>query len=93
MWNVCLLLFQIAICIFIIDCIFQMLKDFVPSNKTIFGAMAIVAGVIGLSRLKNYFSAKDAKEKADAEIHNDAEIRNDVNDAEIHDEADEEKSN
>lgn len=87
MWNVCLLLFQIAICIFIIDCIFQMLKDFVPSNKTIFGAMAIVAGVIGLSRLKNYFSAKDAKEKADAEIHND------VNDAEIHDEADEEKSN
>ena len=98
MWNVCLLLFQIAICIFIIDCIFQMLKDFVPSNKTIFGAMAIVAGVIGLSRLKNYFSAKDAKEKADAEIHNDAEIRNDVNDAEIHeeteihDEADEEKS-
>lgn len=71
MWNVCLLLFQIAICIFIIDCIFQMLKDFVPSNKTIFGAMAIVAGVIGLSRLKNYFNAKDAKEKADAEIHND----------------------
>lgn len=93
MWNVCLLLFQIAICIFIIDCIFQMLKDFVPSNKTIFGAMAIVAGVIGLSRLKNYFNAKDAKEKADAEIRNDdAEIRNDVNDAEIHEEADEEKS-
>lgn len=86
MWNVCLLLFQIAICIFIIDCIFQMLKDFVPSNKTIFGVMAIVAGVIGLSRLKNYFNAKDAKEKADAEIHND------VNDAEIHDETDEEKS-
>lgn len=73
MWNVCLLLFQIAICIFIIDCIFQMLKDFVPSNKTIFGAMAIVAGVIGLSRLKNYFNAKDAKEKADAEIHDEAD--------------------
>ena len=55
--------------------------------------MAIVAGVIGLSRLKNYFNAKDAKEKADAEIRNDdAEIRNDVNDAEIHEEADEEKS-
>lgn len=70
MWNVCLLLFQIAICIFIIDCIFQILKDFVPSDKTIFGAMAIVAGFIGLSRLKNYFNAKDAKEKADAEIHN-----------------------
>ena len=86
MWNVCLFLCQIAICIFIIDCIFQMLKDFVPSNKTIFGAMAIVAGVIGLSRLKNYFNAKDAKEKADAEI------RNDVNDTEIHEEADEEKS-
>lgn len=93
MWNVCLFLCQIAICIFIIDCISQMLKDFVPSNKTIFGAMAIAAGVIGLSRLKNYFNAKDAKEKADAEIHDDdAEIRNDVNDAEIHEEADEEKS-
>lgn len=93
MWNVCLFLCQIAICIFIIDCIFQMLKDFVPSNKTIFGAMAIVAGFIGLSRLKNYFNEKDAKEKADAEIHddaNDAEIH-DV--AEIHEEADEEKSN
>lgn len=86
MWNVCLFLCQIAICIFIIDCIFQMLKDFVPSNKTIFGAMAIVAGVIGLSRLKNYFNAKDAKEKVVAEI------RNDVNDDEIHEEADEEKS-
>ena len=83
MWNVCLLLFQIAICIFIIDCIFQMLKDFVPSDKTIFGAMAIVAGFIGLSRLKNYFNDKDAKEKAGVEIHNDVEI---------HDEADEEKS-
>ena len=91
MWNVCLFLCQIAICIFIIDCIFQMLKDFVPSNKTIFGAMAIVAGFIGLSRLKNYFNAKDAKEKAGAEIHNDAdtEIHDDI---EIHDEADEEKS-
>ena len=64
MWDVCLFLSQIAICIFIIDCIFQMLKDFVPSNKTIFGIMAIVAGVIGLSRLKNYFNAKDAKKKA-----------------------------
>ena len=83
MWDVCLFLSQIAICIFIIDCIFQMLKDFVPSNKTIFGIMAIVAGVIGLSRLKNYFNAKDAKKKAGAEIHNDVEI---------HDEADEEKS-
>ena len=86
MWDVCLFLVQVAICIFIIDCIFQMLKDFVPSNKTIFGAMAIVAGVIGLSRLKNYFNAKDAKEKVVAEI------RNDVNDDEIHEEADEEKS-
>ena len=102
MWNVCLFLCQIAICIFIIDCIFQMLKDFVPSNKTIFGAMAIVAGFIGLSRLKNYFNEKDAKEKADAEIRNetdDTEIHDDANDAEIHDvaeiheEADEEKSN
>lgn len=91
MWNVCLFLCQIAICIFIIDCIFQMLKDFVPSNKTIFGAMAIVAGFIGLSRLKNYFNEKDAKEKAGSEIHNDADIE--INDdVEIHDEADEEKS-
>lgn len=89
MWNVCLLLFQIGICIFIIDCIFQMLKDFVPSDKTIFGAMAIVAGFIGLSRLKNYFNDKDAKEKAGSEIHSDAEIHDEP---EMHDEADEEKS-
>lgn len=91
MWNVCLFLCQIAICIFIIDCIFQMLKDFVPSDKTIFGAMAIVAGFIGLSRLKKYFNDKDAKEKADSEIHNDAdtEINDDI---ELHDEANEEKS-
>lgn len=83
MWDVCLFLSQIAICIFIIDCIFQMLKDFVPSGKTIFGIMAIIAGFIGLSHLKEYFNAKDAKEKAGAEIHNGVEI---------HDEADEEKS-
>lgn len=92
MWNVCLLLFQIAICIFIIDCIFQMLKDFVPSDKTIFGAMAIVAGFIGLSRLKKYFNEKDAKEKADAEIHDDADGAEIHDDVQIHDEADEEKS-
>ena len=53
--------------------------------------MAIVAGFIGLSRLKNYFNEKDAKEKAGSEIHNDADIE--INDdVEIHDEADEEKS-
>ena len=69
MWNVCLFLCQIAICIFIIDCIFQMLKDFVPSNKTIFGAMAIVAGFIGLSRLKNYFNEIND----DVEIHDEAD--------------------
>lgn len=92
MWNVCLFLCQIAICIFIIDCIFQMLKDFVPSNKTIFGAMAIVAGVIGLSRLKNYFNSKDAKEKAGAEIRNDADDAEIHDETEIHEEADEEKS-
>ena len=91
MWDVCLFLSQIAICVFIIDCIFQMLKDFVPSGKTIFVAMAIIAGFIGLSRLKNYFNEKDAKEKAGSEIHNDAdtEINDDI---EIHDEVDEEKS-
>lgn len=71
MWDVCLFLVQVAICIFIIDCIFQMLKDFVPSGKTIFGAMAIIAGFIGLSRLKDYLKAKDAQKKAGAEIHND----------------------
>jgi hypothetical protein len=70
MWDVCLFLSQIAICVFIIDCIFQMLKDFVPSGKTIFGAMAIIAGFIGLSRLKDYLNAKDAQKKAGAEIHN-----------------------
>ena len=73
MWDVCLFLAQVAICIFIIDCIFQMLKDFIPSGKTIFGIMAIIAGFIGLSRLKDYLNAKDAKEKAGAEIHNDAD--------------------
>ena len=72
MWDVCLFLVQVAICVFIIDCIFQMLKDFVPSGKTIFGAMAIVAGFIGLSRLKDYLNAKDAQKKAGAEIHNNA---------------------
>ena len=72
MWDVCLFLAQVAICIFIIDCIFQMLKDFVPSDKTIFGAMAIIAGFIGLSRLKDYLNAKDAQKKAGAEIHNNA---------------------
>ena len=92
MWNVCLFLCQIAICIFIIDWIFQMLKDFVPSDKTIFGAMAIVAGFIGLSRLKNYFNDKDAKEKAGSEIQNDADGAENHDVAEIHDEADEEKS-
>ena len=49
-----------------------MLKDFVPSGKTIFGAMAIIAGFIGLSRLKDYLNAKDAQKKAGAEIHNNA---------------------
>ena len=72
MWDVCLFLAQVAICIFIIDCIFRMLKDFIPSGKTIFGIMAIIAGFIGLSRLKDYLNAKDAKEKAGAEIHNNA---------------------
>lgn len=61
MWSVCLFLVQVAICVAILDVIFQLLKDFVPSGKTIFGVFAIIAGVIGLKNLKKYFDEKNKK--------------------------------
>ena len=71
MWDLCVFLAQLAVCVFIIDCIFQMLKDFVPSGKTIFGVFAVIAGLIGLSHLKSYLDEKDAQKRAGEEIKND----------------------
>lgn len=62
MWDVCLLLAQIAIAVFIIDCIFQMCKDFFPSMKTVFGILAAIAGIIGLSHWKKHLDEKRTKE-------------------------------
>ena len=38
-----------------------MFRDFLPSDKTIFGLLAIIAGVIGLSKLKTHFGNQSKK--------------------------------
>ena len=61
MTDICIFLVQVAFCIFVIVCILQMFRDFLPSDKTIFGLLAIIAGVIGLSKLKTHFGNQSKK--------------------------------
>lgn len=58
-WDTVIWWFQLLLVIAIADLIFQLIKDFFPSIKTIFGILALIAGFIGIKGLKDYFNRKD----------------------------------
>lgn len=56
-------LVKLIMVLFLIDCVLFILKDFFPSCKTVFGIVAIIAGLFGLNKLRKHFKEKDEKEK------------------------------